>query len=460
MSRRRFLALFAIVWTPMLVWWLALLPGGISNDTLDSWTQIKTGHWAAHHPPPFTAFFWLTSLGGTTPATTSFVQTLLVAAALAWLALVVSEVLRAGRSVYVAAVVLAVLPLAGPFSVAIWKDVPETAVLLVLTGLLALAWGREQPPSRKWWVSVGACALVAGLLRWNGGATTAVAGVVAVIALTGATRWWAGLLTAGAGLAGTGVLLLLPHIADVTPVQPVDSLAEQIADLAQFARNNPHSFNAHDRAVLDTVAPFSEWRRAGYSCVTVDPVTYYMIRYEDRETALRAEGPALSHLWRKLARKQPGTLLHARLCRASLAWSFADPPRRHILTLQLQVSPNEFGLHPSGPAPLRNTARRYAGVSNDRWFQVMFWRPAVWLLLTIAAAAVAGLGRARWRLLLLLLAVPLGVLLSYAVQPAAQDARYTYAATVVCQLATVAYAASRIRRLPWVGRRRQPEVPG
>ena len=39
---RRFLALFAIIWAPLLLWWAALLPGGISNDTLDSWTQIKS----------------------------------------------------------------------------------------------------------------------------------------------------------------------------------------------------------------------------------------------------------------------------------------------------------------------------------------------------------------------------------------------------------------------------------
>jgi hypothetical protein len=44
------------------------------------------------------------------------------------------------------------------------------------------------------------------------------------------------------------------------------------------------------------------------------------------------------------------------------------------------------------------------------------------------------------------LAVPIGALASYAVAPAAQDARYTYAATVICQLATVGYAAAGVQR--------------
>ena len=448
--RRRCLPLFAIIWTPLLLWWAALLPGGMSNDSLDSWAQIQGAHWTSHHPPPFTAFFWLTSLGGTTPATTSLAETLIVAAALTFFAAVLSHVLDAGRAVYVAAVALGVLPLVGPFSVTIWKDVPETAVLLALAGLLVLGVHVVAPLPRRWWVAVASCAFAAGLLRWNGGATALVAAVVAAIALRGRRRWWAALATAGAGLAGSGVLLLIPHIAPVTPVQPIDSQAEQLADLAQFVRNTPHALSAHDRAVLRSIAPLPEWRRAGYTCVTIDVVTFFLIRYGGHEDAVNAHTSDLSHVWRRLAKKEPGELLHARVCRASLAWSFGDPPRREIPTVHPHVTANRFGLHQLSPAPIRNAARSYAGLSNDRWFQVMFWRPAVWLLLAVAAAALAGLRRGRWRLLLASLATPLGVLVSYAAQPAAQDARYTYAATVACQLVVVGYLSA------WARSRRRP----
>src|SRR3954470_10157660 len=102
---RRFPLVFAVIWLPLLLWWIALLPGGISNDSLDSWTQIQTGHWTSHHPPPFTALFWLTSLGGTTPATTSLAETLLVACALAWFTTVVETVFQARGAVFAAAFV-------------------------------------------------------------------------------------------------------------------------------------------------------------------------------------------------------------------------------------------------------------------------------------------------------------------------------------------------------------------
>jgi hypothetical protein len=103
------------------------------------------------------------------------------------------------------------------------------------------------------------------------------------------------------------------------------------------------------------------------------------------------------------------------------------------------------GLHQLAPAPIRHAARTWAEVSNVRWVQVLFWRPAVWVLLSIAAGALAGLRGDRWRLLVALLAVPFGVLASYAAQPAAQDARYTYAATVTAQLVVVGYVAAWAR---------------
>src|SRR3954451_14398417 len=104
---RRLALLIGVIWLPMLAWWFALLPGGMSNDSLDQWSQIRSGHWTSHHPVPDTAFVWLTSLGGLTPATTSLAQSLIVAAALGWFAYVVTRVIGGGRAVWVTVVLLA-----------------------------------------------------------------------------------------------------------------------------------------------------------------------------------------------------------------------------------------------------------------------------------------------------------------------------------------------------------------
>jgi len=459
LAPRRLLVLTGILWIPLLLWWFALLPGGMSNDSFNSWAQIKGElHWASHHPPPFTALFWLTSLGGTTPATTSLVQTLLIAFALAFFASAVGAVLGSTRAVWICAAVLSLAPLVGPFAVTIWKDIPETAALLGVAGLLVLAWAHEGPLPRWWWAALAVTSLTVGLLRWNGGPTMVVAGVVLLLAFRGVRRWSVSGTVAVAGMVGFGFLTLLPHISSITPVQPIDSKADRLADLAQFARNTPSAFSPADRAVLERVAPFPMWAHAGYSCVSVDPVTYNLIRYHHLEPALNANVSALSSVWSRVARREPGELLHARACRSSLAWSFADPPRRPILAVWPQVNRTHFGIHQLAPAPVRHAAVHVARVSQRRWVQEAFWRPAIWVLLMIGAAALAGLGAGRWRLLVVLLAVPLGVLVSYAAQPAAQDARYVYAATIMCQLSTIGYLAAWVKTR--MGRAPQPIAEG
>lgn len=435
-----------ILWAPMLVWWLALLPGGMSVDSLDQWGQIHSGHWNSHHPVPDTAFVWLTSLGGWTPATTSLVQTLLIAATLGWFVHVVGRELGGRRAGLVFAALLCVLPFISVFANTLWKDVPETAALLALSGLLITGCFSGEEPGRGWWVAVVLSSFAAGLLRWNGGVTAVVAAVVIAIAVRGRRRWFSAAAVAAGGLAGTGVLLLLPHVAPVTGVPKVDSMAQQLADLAHVAHDKPQTISPANRAVLEEVAPFRRWRFGGHSCDSSDPITYRVIRYEGHEAALNAHSADIARLWRFLVKKEPGEFFDGRTCRASLAWNLANPSGHNIVTVWPVISPNSFGLHQQGPKPLRVAARHVSELSEQRWVQQLFWRPALWVLLAIASALLCGLRNGRWRLLLLVLAVPLGALASYAAAPAAQDARYTYAATVICQIATVGYAATAVQR--------------
>src|SRR5438309_12112541 len=206
-SPRRLLVLTGVLWIPLLLWWFALLPGGMSYDSFNSWAQIKGQlHWASHHPPPFTAMFWLTSLGGTTPATASLARPLLMAFALAFFATAVGVALRSTRAVWICAGVLALAPLVGPFAVTIWKDIPETAALLGLAGLLVLGWRHEGPLPRWWWAALAVTSLAVGLIRWNGGPTTVVAAVVLLLAFQGARRWTVSGTVAVAGMLGFACL--------------------------------------------------------------------------------------------------------------------------------------------------------------------------------------------------------------------------------------------------------------
>jgi hypothetical protein len=435
-----------VIWAPLLVWWLALLPGGISIDSRDVWREVVGHPWSNHHPAPYAAFVWLTSLGGTTVAGATLAQTVCVAASLSALVRALAARLGTLLAPLMAAVALGVLPLLGPFSVTLWKDVPETAALVWLSArILAPA---SNQTSRGRLLSLATAAGVAASLRWNGGAACVIAALVALPDWPRVLRARHAATIAAAGVAGTLVIMLIPHVAPVSPPGPVDTSAQQLADLAQFAYHAPAAFDPRERATLERVAPFPRWRSAGgHSCRTINDVTVTMIISEHREAALHAAVGALDRVWRSVAFTHPWQLLRAHLCRAALAWVVVDPPSSPpIVTVWPWVRPVGDGLRSQSPHWLRRPFESYAALSDRRWVQDLFWRPASWLVLVVIAGVVVGRRRRPVGAPVAgLLAVPVGVVLSYAALPAAQDARYTYPSVVICQLGVVALLSRALR---------------
>lgn len=443
----RTLVVSALIAVPLLVWWVASLPGGVTYDTVYIWDQLQTGHWGNHHPAPYVAWLWLTSLGGHTLATASLADVLLLAASLGWLVESVRRVATAAWAHAVAfgvVVVLATAPLLGAFSVMLWKDVPTTAALVVLAGA-ALRLSVADAAGRSLVVVITAAGLVVALFRWNGVLTDIV--VALVVLLTGAwrRRVLPAAVLAAVGAAGFGILTVIPAITPVAVAPAVDSAVQTLADLAQWTARDPQDLTDADWRVLRSAAPPVAWTWPGrHSCEVVDP-TLYAERAAHADVT--AELPALSGLWRKLVRRDPGALLRYRLCRTHLAWLPWDNPKTPpIITVVAGVPANGYGLHEQSPHWLRTVANDARVLDHQRWAQAVFWRPAGWLVALLVLGLLAHRRDRRWRQLAGWFAVPLGAVVSYAAFPASQDARYTYAAVVVAQVGCAVYLTALLRR--------------
>jgi len=286
---------------------------------------------------------------------------------------------------------------------------------------------------------------VVALLRWNGAATVIGAAVVMLLALQWRRAWRAAAVMTVAGLLGFGVLSMVPAVTNVAPLPLVDRLTQKLTDVAYVAAHRPSALSVADRAALAEVAPIRRWQAAGRNCYTVDPVAWHLIRFGRREVALASARDDVSAVWSHVARRAPGTVLRARLCRASLAWNPVDPPGRLIQTLWPSISANPYGIQHTGPGGLHQAALDVISAFRHRWLQAVLWRPVL-PLLALIASLVLWRGPRVWRLLPAALAVPVGMLASFAAAPAAQAARYTYAAVVLSQLVTVGAVAAFLQR--------------
>ena len=440
-------------WAPLLVWWLTLFPGLTTTDSVYVWDEIVSGRWTSAHPPPYVALAWLVTRFGTSPALATMLQTLLVAWAMAWLVVVLSRRLDAGPWPLGAAVVMAALPWVGPFAVTVWKDIPTLALCLALMAAFVRAGDPREAVTRRWLVTVvGGLALGIALLRWNGFLTVAAAIVVAAIGLPRSVRGWG----AGAGLAGAalgiGTLVMLPSLTPIPAPATVYTQAAVLADLASVAVRQPQVFDAADRAVLEKVAPFSSWQGRGTRCAWVNDVIFRLIVENHREPAVDADLADLTALWRRLVREHPLEVLHARACRAELAWSPVRLPGSDYANVtvvdQKRLTPDQDLLMGS----VSSAAGLLVDASNREPLASLLWRPVLWTLVLLAVCLWGwrGLG---WRPWVVAVAMPVGVVASYAATALSNDARYTFPAVVGLVLLTSAVAGRAVRSRSRAARR-------
>ncbi|MDQ2677790.1 MAG: hypothetical protein M3Y51_03525, partial [Actinomycetota bacterium] len=120
-----------VVWAPMVLWFLAMKPGIMTNDSVDVWGQIQTGDWVEWHPLAYTSVQWVSYQLVSSPALVTLAQSL----ALAW---AIARILKIGVRlglpavpVWAGAALVALTPPVGAFSVHLWKDVPYTVAFLL-----------------------------------------------------------------------------------------------------------------------------------------------------------------------------------------------------------------------------------------------------------------------------------------------------------------------------------------
>ncbi|MCX7016295.1 MAG: hypothetical protein NTW86_27695 [Candidatus Sumerlaeota bacterium] len=166
---RRFAAFFAAFALMGLVWLSGFYPGTMNSDSLTQWKMAhRLGIHDAHPALLTLCYRWITRVWDS-PAAIALAQILLQSVALAWAMDFLCRA-RLRRAAVLALFLLAWLsPRNGAMGVVLWKDVPYSAVVLLLTVLLA-RFPFEASARRRWGLAalLGFLAALAPLLRHNG----------------------------------------------------------------------------------------------------------------------------------------------------------------------------------------------------------------------------------------------------------------------------------------------------
>ncbi len=349
-----------------------------------------------------------------------------------------------GRSPWIAAaflVLLPVLPPTGLFTITLWKD---TAFGLALVGLVLVAW-RVVDTKGEWlrdWRNVVLSVLTVlglSLTRHNGWPVALVTFGVLLLAYRG---WWRRF----AIVAGTSVVIALIVQLPLASILDVRANRTQSIIYVQHIANHVNrgtELDGSDRRLLRSIYPLD--RTWPYSCFSIQPTwsgpgSIPLGRFTDKEAELRS-------LALRLALRNPGAELDHLACASELVWSPGDDGHvTYFLEWSNTAGHVDYIPRIDEETPTEQTASPRA---INRIFDVVtdvlpIWaiRPALFLYVFLLAAAFAWWRRRSWGIVWIVIPVITQSML-LAVLTLVQDVRFQYgvmmtAVALVPALLTVA----------------------
>jgi hypothetical protein len=370
-------ALASLTLLPMMVWWLGWFPGIMSSDSIDQWNQAVTYDFYSLHPITHTAYLWGISLIWESPGAVALVQVLLTAILLMFVA---RRLVQIGVNMWIAVGamwIIALLPMTGAMTIAIWKDVPfSLAMGWVFVELLDLArdrtryWSRFDGPLR-----LGVALGLMWALRANGKLTVIVFAAALVIAFRGYRRE---AVVFVAAIVGVGIVtpMLVAAILPVTN-QTFEPAAVFMSDVGAVIVHDPDAMSQADLDLAAAVAPLTVWQN-NYGCGDSGPLVF-----NDRfdSVVIRTNPSAYRGLVVRTVLGAPLTVAGHRWCAGEYLLSPVNRTKTFVHRPRFDIWPNTIGLARdpiSDPAyEITLSAYKLAEKSAIEW---LTWRPAIFVL--------------------------------------------------------------------------------
>ena len=448
------LMVYAVLQVIYLLWWAAFYPGLMSYDSITYVREVTEHHWSSDHSVLYDALVWLSLKGTGDLWLLTLLQAIAVSAVLAYTCVALRDLGVRARWSFAAAVVLAVLPSTGTFTVFVWKDSAfAISVLLAFAALIRLTVrvvrGRDRLRERWFYWQLGLLELgFIGIALFRNSSITVVlvALPVMLLALRSMRIWITAMAVATTVLYLGMNFVVYPHLGILKP-NVTSYYAFNYADIAVAYHDDPKSFTPADRAVMEKVSPLATWGGRAGNCWNVDWTMHALDR-----PALAAENTELMDLWWRVVGRTPNLVAQGHLCRSQIAWGIFGGPKNLAGNTQIadpyitadlfhQAAPGRAMEHSrylpvlrTRPLsdPLHAAAEWFYRFSETPQTQWLVWRGAIWAYLSyLSVGLLAYRWRRQARRLFVIAGMALGVQLSVVIANPSPMTRYTLPITMV-----------------------------
>lgn len=433
-DKSKFLRAYSYALPSLFIWILVLLvywPGLMSHDSVVQWAEIVARQFSDFHPAFHTLFGLVSSsIFGGTPAGIAIIQVLALSFVCGW-GIAYFEELGLPRWVcWTSAILFTLLPVNFVLVNTIWKDVPYSISVLLLSIIFLKIYktnGQWLKGTRFVWLGL-VLALIA-LFRHNGIAVSAISGVSLLFLLKSARKQtlYALLIFMSAYLGMTR--LLFPKL-DVTPST---SFKYGVFSYYIAAHLSSDTDFANDELVfLDKIMPVSEnWY---YSC----KVNQSLILSEGGKSVadtqfIEENKKEFFSIFFKAALRNPAATLNHIRCTSSYIWHLRAPVKVkypiHTKPEIWWVSSNPYDLASSSLLP--GLVKPLTSII--KFTDTVFWRAALYLYVLFIILLAVLIRSRDLKYLLPFLPALINTLILILVTPS-PEFRYQYSVVLVSAL--------------------------
>ena len=417
---------------PMVAVWgiylLTFFPGMMSPDSNDQWRQIISGHFNDTHPVFHTLSMWLVTRVWLSPAAVVISQILFLSLTVAWGIRLLEEHDLPAWAGWLLAAIFALAPLNGNMVIVLWKDIPYSTSLFLLSLMILKvvltngAWLEK----RFTWVWLGLVSLCVASFRHNGLPIP----IVSLIALLIFYRkWWKKLIQA------TLLAVLLYGVIHEPFYKALGVGQRQLGFMQDIMLhhisahiNTGKSLTISEQVLADSILPPDQWK---YNCCTALSIMHSP-NYPGLSTTV--QGPAIQKLFINLAIKEPFVELNHLKCVTSIVWRSpgycgANTLLPYNSTLWIDPGAKENAENSLIPAFQQPLSDFLIELRTNPSLTILI-SPAVYFWFAIYATVIFSFRRKNWKGLLYILPIVVQSA-TYLMINVSDQFRYHYAAYLV-----------------------------
>lgn len=420
-----------IIW---LLYWIAFYPAAMTPDSLNQWEQAHTYEFNDWHPVMYTWFIMVLVQIWDSPAIVSLVQILINALIFGYV-LYRFEVFGVKKKfLWVIALLFAISPVNGIFSIHIWKDVLYGGVLLLFTMLIM----NIVSTKGKWLENhlhilfFLITSLAVSFMRHNGFPVFIVSIILLMIFYRKQMKSLAVVLVLTFGIHWiiTGPVYTT---LEVIPSEPNEALSIPTQQIATILIEDGE-LTDEQLAYFDRIFPIELWKERFHPYNTND-IKFSRDEY-DREFIFEDFSLYLKN-WLGACIQNPDLALKAFFVHTSLIWQINEPEEPGYTDTYVTniYYGNKQGLVNTVISPfITKEIGTFLAVTKESLFPIL-WRPATYLFALLLFTFIAYL-RNNHRALLISFPIWINTAAVWAAMPA-QDFRYLYINTLFIYLAFI-----------------------